>query len=167
MKKLFLFATLYAFLFTGIVSCDSNDDFTKEEYAYFEQNKQYITEKMAEKDEAGNPLYQQITEEDVTMLYRVLEGEPEGDNPKIDTDVTFRLTGKLINDVVFQPEAKMTYQPRKLIAGVALALLHSYKGQTIEAIIPAEWGYGYINDLGQIPKGSTLIFTYTVLDVAE
>lgn len=60
-----------------------------------------------------------------------------------------------------QKEMTMTLTPAGVVPGLGAILLNNTIGERVEAIIPANLGYGYYDYRG-IPAGSTLIFTYTI-----
>lgn len=97
-----------------------------------------------------------------TALYRVLgkEGE-ETQCPTSQTPVTMILKGDFISGQNFQKEMTMTLTPAGVVPGLGAILLNNTIGERVEAIIPANLGYGYYDYRG-IPAGSTLIFTYTI-----
>lgn len=166
MKTLFSYFPILMSLIVCLASCDSDDDkLTAEEIAYIERNEAYIEEKTLEKDEAGDLLYQRIEYGGYTVLYRILEKEGEDMTPiTVEDRVYLQLKGEHINGQTFQPDAEMDFYPSQVVSGLALVLLEAHKGEKVEAIIPAALGYG-LNDKNGIPKGSTLIFTFTILDV--
>ncbi len=95
-------------------------------------------------------------------LYRVLgkEGE-ETQCPTSQTPVTMTLKGDFISGQNFQKEMTMTLTPAGVVPELGAILLNNTIGERVEAIIPANLGYGYYDYRG-IPAGSTLIFTYTI-----
>ena len=50
---------------------------------------------------------------------------------------------------------------KRQVPGLGAILLNNTIGERVEAISPANLGYGYYDYRG-IPAGSTLIFTYTI-----
>ncbi len=168
MKKSMYAAACLLLMTTAVfTSCAKDEeeelDFTPEQIAYFEKNRDYIREKKTEKDEEGNLKYTPIgMAYGDTVLYRVIsrKGE-ESKTPTSQTKIFMTLKGDLIDGHNFQKEDTMTFRPAQLITGVAVSLLESTVGETCEAIVPASLGYGYRNN-GAIPAGSTLVFTYTV-----
>ena len=69
--------------------------------------------------------------------------------------------GDFISGQNFQKEMTMTLTPAGVVPGLGAILLNNTIGERVEAIIPANLGYGYYDYRG-IPAGSTLIFTYTI-----
>ena len=88
------------------------------------------------------------------------EGE-ETQCPTAQTSVTMTLKGDFISGQNFQKEMTMTLTPAGVVPGLGAILLNNTIGERVEAIIPANLGYGYYDYRG-IPAGSTLIFTYTI-----
>ena len=60
----------------------------------------------------------------------------------------------------------MKFSADQLILGLRGVILDTSVGDSIEAILPASLGYGYMNN-GSIPAGSTLIFKYRVEEVKK
>ena len=148
----------------GFTACgdDDNKGFSAEQIAYFEKNLEFIREKKVLKGDDGELLYKQVVLGGDTALYRVLgkEGE-ETQCPTSQTPVTMILKGDFISGQNFQKEMTMTLTPAGVVPGLGAILLNNTIGERVEAIIPANLGYGYY-DYGGIPAGSTLIFTYTI-----
>ena len=114
------------------------------------------------KGDDGELLYKQVVLGGDTALYRVLgkEGE-ETQCPTSQTPVTMILKGDFISGQNFQKEMTMTLTPAGVVPGLGAILLNNTIGERVEAIIPANLGYGYYDYIG-VPAGSTLIFTYTI-----
>ena len=132
--------------------------------AYITENKAYIWEKKAEKDENGNPVYTQIVALGDTALFRVVEKKGEWTSlPVAESTVhLLDLEGHLIDGTVFQKKTdSCQFGMTTLIPGFTAILYRVHPDETIEAIIPASLGYGE-NDYMGIPGGSTLIFTFTL-----
>lgn len=163
-KSFYAIACLMMALLVGFSACskDDDDDFTKEEIEYFNKNIEYIREKKALLNEEGKPLYQQVIVYGDTALYRVLKKEgTETKYPTSQNPIKMVLKGDLINGTNFQKEMEMTFAPAQVVPGLGAVLLQNSVGETVEAILPANLGYGYDRGYGQL-CGSTLIFTYTV-----
>lgn len=163
-KSMYAMACLVMVMMAVFTSCskDEEEDFTPEQIAYFEKNRDYIREKKVLKDEEGKLVYTPIVTAGDTALYRVLSKKgDETKTPMNQTRIHFTLKGNLIDGYNFQKEDSMKFKPAELIEGMRVALLESTVGETCEVIVPAYLGYGY-QSLGAIPAGSTLIFTYTV-----
>lgn len=162
-RTIYAAACLMMVLLIGFTACgDDDNNFSAEQIAYFEKNRDYIREKKALKGEDGELLYKQVVLGGDTALYRVLSKEgTETEKPTSQTTITVTLKGDFINNTNFQPEMSMPLTPVGVVPGLGAILLENTVGERVEAIIPAYLGYGYYDNRG-IPAGSTLIFTYTV-----
>ncbi|MBC8600371.1 FKBP-type peptidyl-prolyl cis-trans isomerase [Parabacteroides acidifaciens] len=162
-RTIYAAACLMMVLLIGFTACgDDDNNFSAEQIAYFEKNRDYIREKKALKGEDGELLYKQVVLGGDTALYRVLSKEgTEMEKPTRQTTITVTLKGDFINNTNFQPEMSMPLTPVGVVPGLGAILLENTVGERVEAIIPAYLGYGYYDNRG-IPAGSTLIFTYTV-----
>lgn len=165
MKSRFLAYALTAlFGMATLTSCGDDDGLSAEQQAYITENKAYIWEKKAEKDENGNPVYTEIVALGDTALFRVVEKKGEWTSlPVAESTVhLLDLEGHLIDGTVFQKKTdSCQFQMTSLIPGFTAILYRVHPDETIEAIIPASLGYGE-NDYMGIPGGSTLIFTFTL-----
>ena len=163
MKNVMLKTLILAFV-TLFISCSNNNEYltyTEDQIKYFEENLDYIRERKTLTDENGNLVYQQIIINQDTALYRVLEKTGDAvETASNDTRIKMVLEGELIDGSIFQPLNPMTFTPSQVITGLGAILLKNKVGEKIEAIIPANLGYGYYGV--PVPAGSTLIFTYTV-----
>lgn len=163
-----------------MVTCSDHDDgiyflwgddelqFSEEQLAYINKNKEYIWEKKAEKDENGELKYKQVVIGGDTALYRIIQKENEWTTTPSATSVVYLLDleGKYIDGKVFQKKLdRSSFSMNGIIPGLSGVLLNIHLDETVEAIIPASLGYGY-GDYSGIPGGSTLIFTFT-LDKVE
>ena len=162
-RTIYAAACLVMVLLIGVTACgDDDNNFSAEQIAYFEKNRDYIREKKALKGEDGELLYKQVVLGGDTALYRVLSKEgTETEKPTSQTTITVTLKGDFINNKNFQPEMSMPLTPVGVVPGLGAILLENTVGERVEAIIPAYLGYVYYDNRG-IPAGSTLIFTYTV-----
>ena len=162
-RTIYAAACLVMVLLIGFTACgDDDNNFSAEQIAYFEKNRDYIREKKALKGEDGELLYKQVVLGGDTALYRVLSKEgTETEKPTSQTTITVTLKGDFINNKNFQPEMSRPLTPVGVVPGLGAILLENTVGERVEAIIPAYLGYGYYDNRG-IPAGSTLIFTYTV-----
>ncbi|WP_165156233.1 FKBP-type peptidyl-prolyl cis-trans isomerase [Parabacteroides sp. ZJ-118] len=170
MKALSMYVgSLLVIMVMGFVSCgDDEPQFSEEQWAYINKNKEYIWEKKAEKDEKGELRYKQVVMGGDTALYRILQKENEWQTMPTMASVVYLLglEGKFINGQVFQNKLEKSHFPmNNIIPGLSGVLLNIHLDETVEAIIPASLGYGYGDDRS-IPGGSTLIFTFT-LDKVE
>ena len=158
MKALSMYVwSLLVIMMMGFTSCGDDDElqFSEEQLAYINKNKEYIWEKKTEKDEKGELRYKQVVLGGDTALYRM-------------TSVVYLLglEGKFIDGQVFQKKLdRSSFSMNGIIPGLSGVLLNIHLDETVEAIIPASLGYGY-GDYSGIPGGSTLIFTFT-LDKVE
>lgn len=171
MKALSMYVwSLLVIMMMGFTSCGDDDElqFSEEQLAYINKNKEYIWEKKTEKDEMGELRYKQVVLGGDTALYRIIRKENECTTTPTMTSVVYLLglEGKFIDGQVFQNKLEESYFPmNNIIPGLSGILLNIHLDETVEAIIPASLGYGYRDDRG-IPGGSTLIFTFT-LDKVE
>ena len=151
MKALSMYVwSLLVIMMMGLTSCGDDDElqFSEEQLAYINKNKEYIWEKKTEKDEMGELRYKQVVLGGDTALYLL------------------GLEGKFIDGQVFQKKLdRSSFSMNGIIPGLSGVLLNIHLDETVEAIIPASLGYGY-GDYSGIPGGSTLIFTFT-LDKVE
>lgn len=162
-RSIYAVISLMMAMVVGFTTCGDDDKgFSAEQIAYFEKNLEFIREKKVLKGDDGELLYKQIVLGGDTALYRVLgkEGE-ETQCPTSQTPVTMILKGDFISGQNFQKEMTMTLTPAGVVPGLGAILLNNTIGERVEAIIPANLGYGYYDYRG-IPAGSTLIFTYTI-----
>lgn len=162
--------SLLAVMVMGFSSCGDDDElqFSEEQLAYINKNREYIREKKAEKDESGELRYKQVVMEGDTALYRIIQKENDWQTtPSMSSTVyLLDLEGKFIDGQVFQKKLDQSnFSMSGLIPGFRGVLLNIHLDETVEAIIPASLGYGY-GDYSGIPGGSTLIFTFT-LDKVE
>ena len=154
-----------------MVTFSDHDDelqFSEEQLAYINKNKEYIWEKKTEKDEKGELRYKQVVLGGDTALYRIIRKENEWTTTPTMTSVVYLLglEGKFIDGQVFQKKLdRSSFSMNGIIPGLSGVLLNIHLDETVEAIIPASLGYGY-GDYSGIPGGSTLIFTFT-LDKVE
>lgn len=156
-KSVYVYVCLMMLAAVSLASCKGDD-------AYKEENAAYFNEKMAEKGADGELLYKQVEYNGYKALYRVIKKEGnDNTRPQLDTRVTMTLKGDQIDGKNFQPEGEYTFVPKSLIPGLAQVMLQTSIGETVETIIPAALGYGD-SGRGPIPGGSTLIFTYTMLE---
>ena len=103
------------------------------------------------------------------IYYKPLKsGAKEGKSPNKSSIVTVHYTGKTINGKTFDSSrggVAPAFRLRDLIEGWVIALQQMHVGDKWEIYIPAERGYGRMNQPG-IPGGSTLIFEIELLGVA-
>ena len=119
---------------------------------YIEKNKQWLVEKAKEPGvkALGGGIY-----------YKVMKsGNKDGRSPNRGSVVTVHYTGKTINGKSFDSSrggVAPAFRLRDLITGWIIALQQMRVGDKWEIYIPAEKGYGKLNQPG-LPGGSTLIF---------
>ena len=162
--------SLLVIMMMGLTSCGDDDElqFSEEQLAYINKNKEYIWEKKTEKDEMGELRYKQVVLGGDTALYRIIRKENEWTTTPTMTSVVYLLglEGKFIDGQFFQKKLdRSSFSMNGIIPGLSGVLLNIHLDETVEAIIPASLGYGY-GDYSGIPGGSTLIFTFT-LDKVE
>lgn len=127
---------------------------------YIEKNRKWLAEKAAEP--GVMPL-------DGGVYYKVIRnGSKEGRSPNRGSVVTAHYTGMTINGKKFDSSrggVAPAFRLRDLIPGWIIALQQMHPGDVWEIYIPAEKGYGRMNQPG-IPGGSTLIFRIELISVA-
>ena len=80
MKALSMYVwSLLVIMMMGFTSCGDDDElqFSEEQLAYINKNKEYIWEKKTEKDEKGELRYKQVVLGGDTALYRIIRKENE------------------------------------------------------------------------------------------
>lgn len=161
--------SLLVIMMMGFTSCGDDElQFSEEQLAYINKNKEYIWEKKTEKDEKGELRYKQVVLGGDTALYRIIQKENEWTTKPSATSVVYLLDleGKYMDGQIFQKKLEESNFPmNSIIPGLSGVLLNIYLDETVETIIPASLGYGNRDKQG-IPGGSTLIFTFT-LDKVE
>lgn len=155
---------IFVVMLFGLVACGDDDAvFSPETQAYILANKTFMWEKKAQTDAQGDLLYTQVIVDKDTALYRILKKENDYvSKPDLNSTVYFKeMKGELIDGSVFMKPTDVSFAPAELIPGFKYALLEMSPDETIELLIPAPLGYGYVSN-GGIPAGSTLIFTFTI-----
>lgn len=166
MRSIYAVACSAIVMLSTFTSCSNDDsfEFSPEQLAYFEKNREYIREKKLEKDANGELVYQQLVKYGDTTLFRVIDRKLEKPvYPTSDKVLKFNLEGHLIDGKNFQKKDTMRFSADQLIYGLRGVILETSIGDSIEAIIPATLGYQY-QDRGLVIAGSTLIFNYRVED---
>lgn len=158
--------SLLAVVMMGFTACGDDDElqFSEEQLAYINKNKEYVREKKAEKDESGEWKYQQVVMNGDTALYRIVKKENDWQTKPTMTSVVYvlDLEGRFMDGKVFQSKIDSASFPMNgIIPGLSGVLLNVHLDETVEAIIPASLGYGYRSSK-EIPGGSALIFTFTL-----
>ena len=157
-------------MLSTFTACDNSNDsfeYSPEQLAYFEKNREYIREKKLEKDENGELVYHELVKYGDTTLYQIIDRKlDEPKYPTSDKVLEFNLEGHLIDGTNFQKKSVMKFSADQLILGLRGVILDTSVGDSIEAILPASLGYGYMNN-GSIPAGATLIFKYRVEEVKK
>lgn len=124
---------------------------------YIDKNRQWLRDKAAEPG---------VRELDKGILYKVIKsGNPNNPSPNRNSVVTAHYVGKTINGKTFDSSRGGTapaFRLRELIPGWIIALQQMHVGDRWELYIPAEQGYGRMNQPG-IPGGSTLVFDIELL----
>lgn len=103
------------------------------------------------------------------IFYKVIKtGDKNGRTPNRGSVVTAHYVGKTINGKTFDSSrggVAPAFRLRDLITGWVIALQQMHVGDKWELYIPADKGYGKLNQPG-IPGGSTLIFEIELLGIA-
>lgn len=127
---------------------------------YIERNRQWLKDKAAEPG---------VIALDKGILYKVIKsGNAKGPKPNRNSVVVVHYTGRTINGKTFDSSRSgvaPAFRLRELIPGWIITLQHMHVGDRREIYIPAEQGYGRINQPG-IPGGSTLVFDIELLGVS-
>lgn len=127
---------------------------------YVQKNREWLVAKS--KEEGVKPL-------DKGIYYKVIKkGNANGPSPNRGSVVTAHYVGKTINGKTFDSSrggVAPAFRLRELIPGWIIALQQMHVGDKWEIYIPAEQGYGKMNQAG-IPGGSTLIFEIELLGIA-
>lgn len=127
---------------------------------YVQKNREWLVAKS--KEEGVKPL-------DKRIYYKVIKkGNANGPSPNRGSVVTAHYVGKTINGKTFDSSrggVAPAFRLRELIPGWIIALQQMHVGDKWEIYIPAEQGYGKMNQPG-IPGGSTLIFEIELLVIA-
>lgn len=127
---------------------------------YVQKNREWLVAKS--KEEGVKPL-------DKGICYKVIKkGNANGPSPNRGSVVTAHYVGKTINGKTFDSSrggVAPAFRLRELIPGWIIALQQMHVGDKWEIYIPAEQGYGKMNQAG-IPGGSTLIFEIELLGIA-
>lgn len=128
---------------------------------YIEKNRAWLAEKAKEPG---------VKALDGGVYYKVIKsgGGKDGRTPNRNSIVTVHYTGKTINGKTFDSSrggVAPAFRLRDLITGWIIALQQMHPGDKWEVYIPAEKGYGRINQPG-IPGGSTLVFEIELVAIA-
>ena len=127
---------------------------------YIEKNKEWLAEKAKE---VG------VFQLERGVLYKVLKkGDSSKPSPTKSSVVTAHYTGKTINGKTFDSSrggVAPAFRLRDLIDGWIIAMQNMHPGDRWEVYIPAEQGYGKMNQPG-IPANSTLIFDIELISVS-
>lgn len=97
------------------------------------------------------------------LLYKVIK-EGRGEKIKANERVELSYVGKLINDTIFDQNAKTRFMPSQGIAGWKEGLQLMSPGAKYEFYIPADLAYGVRGAGDKIPSNSTLIFEVEIFD---
>ena len=127
---------------------------------YVEKNRAWLAAKAQE--EGVRPL-------DKGVFYKIIKsGKDSGATPGRGSVVTAHYVGKTINGKTFDSSrggVAPAFRLRDLIPGWIIALQKMHVGDRWEVYIPAEQGYGKMNQPG-IPGGSTLVFDIELVGIA-
>lgn len=127
---------------------------------YIDKNRQWLM------DKAKEPGVKSL---DKGILYKVIKSSgAKGPMPNRGSVVMVHYTGKTINGKTFDSSrggVAPAFRLRDLISGWIIALQQMHVGDKWEIYLPAEQGYGRMNQPG-IPGGSTLIFEIELLGIS-
>lgn len=126
---------------------------------YIDRNRRWLQDKAAE---------QGVHALDKGILYKVIKKGKGDIHPNRGSVITAHYVGKTINGRTFDSSrggVAPAFRLRDLIPGWIIALQHMSVGDKWEIYIPAEQGYGKINQPG-IPGGSALIFEIELLSIS-
>ena len=143
MKALSMYVwSLVVIMMMGFTSCGDDDElqFSEEQLAYINKNKEYIWEKKAEKDENGELKYKQVVIGGDTALYRIIQKENEWTTTPSATSVVYLLDLKenILTGKSFKKKLdRSSFSMNGIIPGLSGVLLNIHLDETVEAIIPA------------------------------
>ena len=103
MKALSMYVwSLLVIMMMGLTSCGDDDElqFSEEQLAYINKNKEYIWEKKTEKDEMGELRYKQVVLGGDTALYRIIRKENEWTTTPTMTSVVYLLGLEAVREVL-------------------------------------------------------------------
>lgn len=127
---------------------------------YIQKNRDWL---VAKSQEPG------VVALDKGVYYKSLKkGDRSNATPNRGSVVTAHYVGKTINGKTFDSSrggVAPAFRLRDLIPGWIIALQQMHVGDKWEVYIPAEQGYGKMNQPG-IPGGSTLVFEIELLGIA-
>lgn len=126
---------------------------------YIDKNRVWLAAKA--KEPGVKPL-------DKGIYYKEIKKGKGGPTPNRGSVVTAHYTGTTINGKKFDSSrggVAPAFRLRDLIPGWIIALQQMHVGDHWEVYIPAEQGYGKMNQPG-IPGGSTLIFDIELMGIA-
>lgn len=126
---------------------------------YIDRNRRWLQDKAAEPG---------VHALDKGILYKVIKKGKGEIHPNRGSVITAHYVGKTINGKTFDSSrggVAPAFRLRDLIPGWIIALQHMSVGDKWEIYIPAEQGYGKINQPG-IPGGSALIFEIELLSIS-
>ncbi len=126
---------------------------------YIDRNRRWLQDKAAEPE---------VHALDKGILYKVIKKGKGDIHPNRGSVITAHYVGKTINGRTFDSSrggVAPAFRLRDLIPGWIIALQHMSVGDKWEIYIPAEQGYGKINQPG-IPGGSALIFEIELLSIS-
>ena len=86
MRSIYAVACSAMVMLSMFTACDNSNDsfeYSPEQLAYFEKNREYIREKKLEKDENGELVYHELVKYGDTTLYRIIDRKL--DEPKYPT----------------------------------------------------------------------------------
>lgn len=180
MKKMKKFINAIAcssvMMLAGITACSDNngeikDAYTEEQLEWIAQNTEYFQHKKDSVDINGKLVYQQLVVFRDTLLYRLKSEIGAVDSfPEPNSTVEANVKGWLpVNNFVFTGkkdagvDLKIRMDDENVIVGLREVIRKTRKGETIEAVIPYQLGYGaQDNPYYTIPPCSVLMFDIRV-----
>ena len=161
---------------TGLSACsddngDIKDAYTEEQLEWIALNNKHFQHKKDSVDANGKLVYQQLVIFNDTLLYRLTSEIGAVDSfPEPNSTVEANIKGWLpLNNHVFTGKGdagvdlKIRMDDKDVIVGLREVIRKARKGETMEAIIPYQLGYGaQDNPYYSIPPCSVLMFEIRV-----
>lgn len=178
MKRLPLLLIVFSLIGLVFVSCEDEDNETKEIIKWRDQNNQWLSEQQARKNADGTPYYNMLVPKwdpsSFVLIHYFNERttDPNALTPLYTSTVDVRYHLSLYNGVACDSSTNIDiYGPgvyraqlTSLIDGWAVAVGNMNVGDTAEVIIPYALGYGTTTS-NTIPAYSNLKFNIRLVDI--